>query len=162
MFPSYFKHKMLKKSHQKSTIFILLLGKSDDRDKLTVSFALDYWIKKGFPAHKIALGLATYGRAFRLKSADDHGLGAPKADWQNPPKGQFTREAGFLAYYEICNAGYTIVQDNKAGAPYGYKGQDWVGFENQASLVHKVETLIKRKRLSLNLSYSPCPASVPQ
>merc|ERR1712226_1016974 len=123
-------------------------GKSDAREKLTVTFALDYWIKKGFPAHKIALGLATYGRAFRLKSASDHGLGAPKADWQNPPKGQYTREAGFLAYYEICNAGYTIVQDNPSGSPYGYKDTAWVGFENQASLLHKVKTLIKPKGLA--------------
>jgi len=122
-------------------------GKSDNRDKLTVTFALDYWLKKGFPAHKIALGLATYGRAFRLKSADDHGLGAPKADWQNPPKGPYTREAGFLAYYEICNAGYTIVEDNVVQSPYGYKGQDWVGFDNQKSLIHKVRTLIKGKNL---------------
>jgi chitinase len=123
-------------------------GETEDRDKLTVPYALDFWINKGFPANKIALGLATYGRAFRLKSADNHDLGAPKADWQNPPRGQFTREPGFLSYYEICNAGYTIVQDNAAKAPYGYKGQDWVGFENQESLIYKVNTLIKPKGLA--------------
>ena len=128
-----------------SGITYYIPGETEDRDKLTVPYALDFWINKGFPANKIALGLATYGRAFRLKSADNHDLGAPKADWQNPPRGQFTREPGFLSYYEICNAGYTIVQDNAAKAPYGYKGQDWVGFENQESLIYKVNTLIKRK-----------------
>jgi len=123
-------------------------GKSDDREKLTVAYALDYWINKGFPPNKIALGLATYGRAFKLKDAANHGLGAPKADWSNPRRGPYTREPGFLAYYEICNYGYTIVEDNDAKAPYGYKGTDWVGFENQKSLIYKVKTLIKGKQLA--------------
>jgi len=123
-------------------------GSLPDRDKLTVAYALDYWINKGFPAGKIALGLATYGRAFRLKDAKNHGLGAPKAEWSNPRRGPYTREPGFLAYYEICNYGYTIVEDNLAKAPYGYKDTDWVGFENQQSLVYKAKTLIKGKNLA--------------
>lgn len=123
-------------------------GSSPDRDTFTVPYALDHWIKKGFPPNKIALGLATYGRAFRLKDAKNHGLGAPKADWQNPPKGKWTREPGFLSYYEICSEGYTIVEDNAVQAPYGYKDTAWVGFENQASLIHKTKTLIKGKGLA--------------
>jgi len=123
-------------------------GASPDRDTFTVPYALEHWIKKGFPPNKIALGLATYGRAFRLKDAKNHGLGAPKADWQNPPKGKWTREPGFLSYYEICSEGYTIVEDNKVQAPYGYKDTAWVGFENQASLIHKTRTLIKGKGLA--------------
>ena len=50
---------------QLNTALVLVLGDLPDRAKLTVDFALDYWIKKGFPAGKIALGLATYGRAFK-------------------------------------------------------------------------------------------------
>ena len=85
----------------------------------------------GMPANKIALGLGTYGRAFTLEDASKHGLGAPKHAWQKPKKGQYTREAGFLAYYELCNSGLTIVEDNTVKAPYGYKGTHWVGFDNQ-------------------------------
>lgn len=87
--------------------------------------------------------MGTYGRAFKLKDASNNGLGAPKADWQKPPKGQFTREAGFLSYYEICKMGLTVVKDNAVKSPYGYKGQDWIGYDDQESLVHKVNTLIK-------------------
>ncbi|XP_057311442.1 chitotriosidase-1-like [Hydractinia symbiolongicarpus] len=119
----------------------------DDRNKLTVTYAVDYWIKGGFPANKIALGMGTYGRAFKLKDASNNGLGAPKADWQNPPKGQYTREAGFLSYYEICKMGLTVVKDNAVKSPYGYKGQDWIGYDDQESLVYKVKTLIKGKGL---------------
>jgi len=116
-------------------------------DKLTVPFAVQYWIDKGFPAEKIALGMATYGRAFCLKDSKNHGLGAAKHDWQKPRKGQYTREAGFLAYYEICKLGLTIVENNRVQAPYGHKGIDWVGFDNVQSLQYKVENVIKAKGL---------------
>jgi len=48
-----------------------------------------------------------------------------------------------LAYYEICTWGFTVVRDNKAMAPYGHKGTEWVGFDDQASLVYKVKSQVK-------------------
>jgi len=122
-------------------------GETEDRDKITVPYALDYWLQKGFPAKKIALGLATYARGFTLQNAKKHGLGAPKSDWGASPKGKYTEEAGFLAYYEICKAGYTIVKDNAVKAPYGYKKQNWIGFDDADSLRYKVKTQIKAKGL---------------
>ena len=116
-------------------------------DKLTVPFAAQYWIDKGFPANKIALGLATYGRAFSLKDPSNSGLGAPKHDWQKPHKGQYTREAGFLAYYEICKLGLNVVSDNRVNAPYGHKGTIWVGFDDKKSLHSKVKDVIMKKGL---------------
>merc|ERR1712226_794801 len=120
----------------------------DSRDKLTVTYALEYWIQKGFPANKIALGMGTYGRGFLLKDPAKHGLGAPKSEWGHSARGRFTEEDGMLAYYEICNAGYTIVKDNPAKAPYGYKGKDWVGFDDPESLRFKTATLVKGKGLA--------------
>jgi len=61
--------------------------------------------------------------------------------------GEYTREGGLLSYYEICTMGLTVVQDNAVKAPYGYVGDQWVGFDDQASLVLKVNTLIKGKDL---------------
>ena len=116
-------------------------------DKLTVPYAAQYWIDKGFPANKIALGMATYGRAFALKDPSDSGLGAPKHDWQKPHKGQYTREAGFLAYYEICKLGLNVVTVNGVEAPYGHKGTIWVGFDNKGSLHNKTTEVIKKKGL---------------
>lgn len=91
--------------------------------------------------------MGTYGRAFRLKDKSQTGLAAPTTTtgWPQPPKGKYTREAGFLAYYEICKMGLTVVKDNDVSAPYGYKGDIWVGFDDKASLVHKVKTQIKSK-----------------
>lgn len=45
--------------------------------------------------------------------------------------GQYTKEGGSLAYYEICNKakndGWNVVRDlqNKIG-PYAYKNNQWV------------------------------------
>ena len=124
---------------------INILGNTVDRKKLTVPYAVDQWIKGGFPAFKIALGMGMYGRGFKLKSANDHGLGALKAVSSRPNSGMFTREAGFLSYYEICGTRFTIVKDNVIKAPYGYMNLDWVGFDDQESLKYKVESQIKGK-----------------
>lgn len=119
--------------------YFLFKGNTVSRGRLTVPYALDVWIKGGFPTDKIALGMATYGRSFRLANPRNNGLGAPKSG--TSPRGSYTREAGFLSYYEICQWGFTIVRNNVG--VYGYKGNDWVGFDDKDSLAQKVSTLIK-------------------
>ena len=122
------------------------LGKSPKRKEYTVVYAVEHWIRKGFPPNKITLGLATYGRSFYLEDADDHGLSADidisKKD-DMAPKGSFTKEAGLLAFYEICSMGLTVVHENKAGAPYGYKNTVWVAYDDVNSLTNKALLLIK-------------------
>jgi len=57
-------------------------------------------VSKGVPPHKLIIGLATYGRSFTLSGADTD-IGAPASG--AGPAGTFTREAGFMAYYEVCS-----------------------------------------------------------
>ena len=102
---------------------------------------------RGMPAQKIALGMATYGRAFRLVNPSNNGLNAPSSG--NPTRGKYTREAGFLSYYEVCKMPLTVVNENAAGAPYGYSGNMWVGYDTQESLVNDKVGLIKEKGMSL-------------
>lgn len=89
--------------------------------------------------------MATYGRSFKLQDPNNNGLGAPANGKATP--GNYTRESGFLSYYEICNKGLTVVQDNPAKAPYGYKDDQWVGYDDEESLKLKVNSLIKEKNL---------------
>ena len=129
-----------------------------DSDKLTVPFAVWYWMNNrdtweklgmradGMPANKIVLGLATYGRSFGLANPSMHGLGAPR-DFQYTPRGQYIGAVGVLAYFEICKRGLTIVEKNKAMAPYGYKDKDWVGFDNPESLIYKIDNVLKKNSL---------------
>ena len=97
------------------------------------------------PSQKIALGLATYGRSFKLADPNNHTLGAPTSGTATP--GKYTRVGGFLSYYDICTMGLTVVQDSTVEAPYGYKEDQWVGFDDQESLTLKVNSLIKEKKL---------------
>ena len=55
--------------------------------------------------------------------------------------GPYTREPGYLAYYEICEKlrnGWTSVWDDEAQVPYAYGDGDWVGYDNQRSIGVKV------------------------
>ena len=108
-------------------------------DKLTVTYVVDFWVNHGMPPSKIALGMAMYGQAFKLMNPGNNGLGAAASG--DPPAEKYTKQSGFLSYYEICNKGLTVVSENVALSPYGYAGELWVGFEDPESLELKVDFL---------------------
>ena len=97
------------------------------------------------PSDKITLGLALYGRTFTLSNPNENGLG----DSVKGPgkKGIYTREDGFWSSYEICTMGLTVEEDTEVEAPYGYRDDQWVGYDDQTSLLLKVSTLIAGKNL---------------
>jgi chitinase len=43
----------------------------ENSTRLNVDWAVNYWINSGFPREKMILGLATYGRVFKLKNSDE-------------------------------------------------------------------------------------------
>ena len=53
-----------------------------------------------FYRNKIILGIPTYGRSFTLSNEDLNEVGSPASGPGD--KGDGTNEAGYLAYYEIC------------------------------------------------------------
>ena len=101
-----------------------------------------YWMELGAPANKLVMGMPMYGRSFTLNDDDNHGLNAPaRAKGQ---AGRFTREASFLAYYEICNninnKGWEVVQDKQGRiGPYAYKDRQWVGYDDIGMIREKSE-----------------------
>jgi Chitinase len=71
------------------------------------NYSINYWISEGVPRRKIVMGMPLYGQSFQLAEASTNGLNA-----RAPGPGQageFTRAAGFLAYYEVCHSCFFIV-----------------------------------------------------
>lgn len=62
-------------------------------------YAMNYWKSQGAPAEKLIVGFPTYGNTFTLRSAANHGVGAPIAGAGTP--GKYTQEPGELAYFEV-------------------------------------------------------------
>ncbi|KAF8787213.1 Chitotriosidase-1 like protein [Argiope bruennichi] len=115
---------------------------TEDEKTLTVDYAIKYWIKNGAPKEKIILGMGTYGRSYTLANAANNGLGAPATG--PGTKGPFTAQDGMLGYNEICrDKGWTEVFVQHVDAPYAYKGNQWVGYDNAKSIGLKVDYIIK-------------------
>ena len=74
-------------------------GDDDEQD-----YAARYWVGKGCPKNKLVIGVPLYGRTFTL-STSDNSLGAPVSG--AGVAGTFTREKGFLAYYEVGMSRYS-------------------------------------------------------
>ena len=75
-------------------------------------WAVRYWIEQGMPREKVTMGLATYGRTFELADGSQTFVGA--AGVGPGEAGKYTREPGFLAYYEvrIVVAEYSVLIDS--------------------------------------------------
>ncbi|GLV44511.1 Chitinase 10 [Carabus blaptoides fortunei] len=120
----------------------LYLHPDDDVTFFNANFSINYWISEGVPRRKIVMGMPLYGQSFQLEKAAANTLNC-KAPGPGQA-GEFTRAAGFLAYYEICdrilNKGWTVVQDpeHRMG-PYAYKGNQWVSFDDREMIRRKSE-----------------------
>ncbi|XP_008545499.1 mucin-5AC isoform X1 [Microplitis demolitor] len=117
-----------------------LYGLEEDNEynydsELTIDYTISYLLKHDVSSDKIILGIPTYGRSYTLFNQDATVIGSP-ADGPGE-EGDATREKGYLAYYEICenvakSNEWEIVQPNsKAMGPYAFKGNQWVGYDDE-------------------------------
>ena len=107
----------------------------DDFFYFNLKYTIDFWMKQGASREKLVVGMPLYGQAFTLDNADEHGLNAPAR--RKGAAGEFTRAAGFLAYYEICNSikqvrsdcilqeNVTYVHCREAGLWYRTQKEEW-------------------------------------
>lgn len=61
--------------------------------------SIHYWLSTGVPSEKLVLGMATYGRSFRIDSSANSLPGSPFNGQGDI--GPYSGTAGFLAYYEV-------------------------------------------------------------
>ena len=87
-------------------------------------------------------GMPLYGQSFSINDPSaGTGLNVAASGGQ---AGEFTRAAGFLSYYEICdrirNRGWNVVQDSQRRmGPYAHKGNQWVSFDDAEMIRRKAE-----------------------
>ena len=62
-------------------------------------WAANYWADGGCPKSKLVIGVPSYGRSFRLSDASNHEVNDSASG--GGAAGTFTRESGFLSYYEV-------------------------------------------------------------
>ena len=67
--------------------------------QFNTNFTLHYWIEKGADPAKLIMGIPLYGQSFTLSDSRDTGLNS--ATYGPGEAGQYTRQGGFLAYYEV-------------------------------------------------------------
>lgn len=113
---------------------------SEWRKQLSVDNAANLWVKMGAPKEKLIIGMPTYGRSFTLANTDRHGPNSPATS--GGKEGVYTKESGFLAYYEICemlNNGAVYVWDEEMKVPYMVDGDQWVGFDDERAIRNKMQ-----------------------
>ncbi|KAL6264649.1 hypothetical protein P5V15_004750 [Pogonomyrmex californicus] len=118
--------------------------------ELTIDYTIGHLLEKGASADKVVLGIPTYGRSYTLFNQDATELGSP-ADGPGT-EGEATREKGYLAYYEICEGiaesdDWEVVKPNpKAMGPYAFKGNQWVGYDDE-NIVRLKARYVNEKKL---------------
>ncbi|KAM5160753.1 oviduct-specific glycoprotein [Callospermophilus lateralis] len=115
-------------------------------DPKSSAYAMNYWRKLGAPSEKLMMGFPTYGRAFRLLEPSDNGLQAVATGPAS--SGKYTKQAGILAYYEICSFLEKARKDwiGYQHVPYAYKGKEWVGYDDIRSFQEKAK-FVKEEHL---------------
>ena len=97
-------------------------------------------MQRGAPKEKLIMGIPLYGQSFTLSTGSNNALNAPSS--APGQAGGFTRQAGFLAYYEICHSvksqGWTVVGPTKEMGPYAFKDRQWVSYDDAATIRRKV------------------------
>jgi len=117
-----------------------------NNDRLSVSSAMTYWsTNQGFPKEKLVVGFAAYGRGWTGPSSTALTAIGSSAEGPSGPQ-TFTREKGVASYYEICSmiesGQYQAQYDSAQRAPFVYKDNVWIGYDDVRSFNEKLDWLV--------------------
>lgn len=105
---------------------------------------MEYLVSLGAPREKLLMGVPFYGQTFTLTKKSAYNEGA--ASTGPGEAGEYTKQPGMLAYYEICDRiksqTWTVNNRNPSMGPFAYKNDQWVGYEDIYSIKEKVSCLI--------------------
>ncbi|UJR10648.1 hypothetical protein I4U23_014843 [Adineta vaga] len=119
-----------------------------------INSSMHVWEELGCPKEKLNIGLSAYGRAFSLMGETGMGNGKSVARRKSSigvkasaaEAGKYTREAGVLSYYEICemlknNPSNRVYWHREMSVPYVSSKSLWIGFDNVRSVTLKMKYL---------------------
>lgn len=107
-------------------------------------YMVKHWLHKGANPSQIIIGMALFGRSFKLADPKDFQTGSLSVG--DGYAGRWTKTPGFLSYYEVCDR---IKQDDwreysdKSGSPFIVRKDQWISYENHQSLTKKVNYISK-------------------
>ncbi|XP_071104116.1 acidic mammalian chitinase-like [Haliotis cracherodii] len=112
-----------------------------------VEYAVNVWINRGADRSKVIMGMTAAGASFTLSNKNNNTVGAPVKVGGGRP-GILYKRRGRLLLPEIClsfKTGWTRVWDEEQQVPYAYKGNQWVGYDDQYSFGLKPNRYISTK-----------------
>ncbi|XP_059615564.1 chitotriosidase-1-like [Phlebotomus argentipes] len=94
-----------------------------------------YWLERGTPSQQLIVGVAAYGRGFKML-ADGNVPGSPHSGPSNP--GPYTNDSGILGFNELCEKRLTEnwqdFWDEEQKVPFSTREDQWIGYDNEESL----------------------------
>ncbi|XP_050304967.1 probable chitinase 10 isoform X2 [Anthonomus grandis grandis] len=112
---------------------------TDKYPQYNTNYTMEYLVSKGAPRGKLLVSIPFYGQSFTLPKSGSHDEGAPSIG--PGAAGEFTKQPGMLAYYEICHrVKYQNWMSRKSAlgaGPYAYSKDQWVGYEDTNSIKEK-------------------------
>ncbi|XP_076458614.1 chitinase-3-like protein 1 [Babylonia areolata] len=125
----------------------LRLPDNTNADKFSMVKTVETWKGLGAPADKLVLGLALYARSGMLLSKQQHNIGDPWTK-RNGPAGKYTKTAGFIAAYEVCDklksSGWNTEDDKSLAAPYAWNANtlEYVCYDTPSSFQTKAKYIL--------------------
>nr|XP_023029163.1 probable chitinase 10 isoform X2 [Leptinotarsa decemlineata] len=118
----------------------------DKYPQYNANFTMEYLVSSGAPREKLLLGIPFYGQSFSLSKKSTFSVGTSAT---GPGEaGEYTKQPGMLAYFEICNRvknqKWIVNKNSPAAGPFAYGSDQWVGYEDVDS-VKKKASYIKSK-----------------
>lgn len=125
-----------------------LYSKTDDKyPQYSTDYTLQLLKREGADPKKIIVGVPFYGQSFTLQQTSTKLVGT-NVPARGPGKpGEFTKQPGMLAYYEICDRVRTKgwrkgrEASQKAG-PFAMFNDQWVGFDDAEAIEMKAKYVI--------------------
>ena len=119
----------------------------DPRSQINTDFGIGEWIRRGFPAKKLVLGLPFHGYAWKLVNPKEYGIGAAGSGPAVTPDGSvgYKYIKWFIGSYgsaAVYNATYVV--------NYCSFGGTWIGYDDVEAVRTKVSYAKEKGLLGYN------------